>query len=391
MTNATTPEKLQKLRKQLNSCFIERSQIIDGLLAVLLLGGNAVLFGPPGCAKSAMLLQICNAIEGAKFFNRLLQKAQPPEELLGQPSLKALQEEDMLRRNTTNRLPEAHIAFLDEIFRCNPTTLNALLRIINEKIFENPEPQKIPLLFLVGAANHVPKDDEMAAFVDRFIFRPWVGYVTRAKSREKLIHRAIHGNPEVTVKLSLDEVYQMQKDTKNIAVSPEIITALLQIHGILKEQAFLISDRKLQQLVNLLQCYAYTQGDNEVFVDHIHELFPHCLWRTEPKEINEIRKLLKETYPSPLQKVNEFYDAAKIEANEVTKLATQYDNNPHSNNEINLLDAITKTTTTLANLRDKIKAAIGNSKSKDAEKAQKKLEAIEEIMEETAGYRDRVI
>ena len=151
-------ERFQQLRQELNKIFLERQAVIDGVLAVLLTGGNVVLFGPPGCAKSWMIQELCTAISGATFFDRLLQPTITPDELLGQPSLQSLTQRDELIRNTRRRLPEAHIAFLDEVFRGNATSLNALLRLMNERVFENPEPQRVPLLFLCGAANNVPQE-----------------------------------------------------------------------------------------------------------------------------------------------------------------------------------------------------------------------------------------
>ncbi len=181
-------ERLEQLRRELNKIFLERQTVIDGVLAVLLTSGNVVLFGPPGCAKSWMLQELCQAIEGAQFFDRLLQPTITPDELLGQPSLKALQQQDDLIRNTKRRLPEAHIAFLDEVFRGNATSLNALLRLMSERVFENPDPQPVPLLFVCGAANRVPDDGDLDALVDRFGYRPWLRYVRNMSSKRELIN-----------------------------------------------------------------------------------------------------------------------------------------------------------------------------------------------------------
>lgn len=75
---SSAQERFQQLRRELNKIFLERQAVIDGVLAVLLTGGNVVLFGPPGCAKSWMLQQLCTAIEGATFFDRLLQPTIEP-------------------------------------------------------------------------------------------------------------------------------------------------------------------------------------------------------------------------------------------------------------------------------------------------------------------------
>jgi len=55
-------------------------------------------------------------LTGARYFQWLLTRFTTPEELFGAVSLKALEEDDY-RRLTTHKLPEAHIAFLDEVFK----------------------------------------------------------------------------------------------------------------------------------------------------------------------------------------------------------------------------------------------------------------------------------
>ncbi|NIO11306.1 MAG: AAA domain-containing protein, partial [Deltaproteobacteria bacterium] len=66
------------------------------------------------------------------------------------------------RRVTSHKLPEAHIAFLDEIFKANSSILNAILTLINERLFHNgKDVVSVPLLTLFGASNELPEDDEL--------------------------------------------------------------------------------------------------------------------------------------------------------------------------------------------------------------------------------------
>jgi len=97
-----------------------------------------------------------------------------PEELFGSVDLSGLVEGRM-QRVTRGKMPEAEIAFLDEVFRGGSHILNTLLTIINEKRFDSGEGMRdVPLLAVIGAANTPPEKEETQAFFDRFPVRCWV-------------------------------------------------------------------------------------------------------------------------------------------------------------------------------------------------------------------------
>lgn len=60
-------------------------------------------------------------------------------------------ENDEYTRKTDGYLPTAEVAFIDEIFKANSAILNALLTLLNERLFDNGNQRlKVPLLCLVG-------------------------------------------------------------------------------------------------------------------------------------------------------------------------------------------------------------------------------------------------
>jgi hypothetical protein len=91
------------------------------------------------------------------------------EVLFGPYSMQEL-DNDRYVRVTPSRLPEAHLAFIDELFDASAGTLNTLRPVLAEKLFYNPDPQPIPLMMLAAAGNHYPAPDreDLQALLDRF-------------------------------------------------------------------------------------------------------------------------------------------------------------------------------------------------------------------------------
>lgn len=64
--------------------------------------------------KTDMTSELCSRIVGGKYFSFLFNKTTDPSEVFGPFSLTAM-ERDQFIRKTTGYLPEAHIAYMDEI------------------------------------------------------------------------------------------------------------------------------------------------------------------------------------------------------------------------------------------------------------------------------------
>lgn len=71
------------------------------------------------------------------------------QELFGPLSMREL-ENDQYIRKIEGYLPQANVAFIDEIFKANSAILNTLLTILNERLFDNGNVRvQVPLVCLV--------------------------------------------------------------------------------------------------------------------------------------------------------------------------------------------------------------------------------------------------
>ncbi|HYA34731.1 MAG TPA: AAA family ATPase, partial [Candidatus Binataceae bacterium] len=246
----------------------------------------------PGTAKSMLADELCRRIEGANYFQWLLTKFSTPEEIFGAVSLKGLEEDDY-RRVTAYKLPEAHIAFLDEIFKANSSILNALLTIVNERIFHNGRQRvSVPLITMFGASNELPDEDELSALYDRFMLRFIVDYVVEDFRFLKMLESA--SAPSRTT-LTFAELGEMRAAAARIPVGEGVLRSILELRRVLAAEQIIVSDRRWKNSLDALRAHAYLMGRDQVSDDDLLFL-EHALWKDpeeRPKVRDAIRHLVK--------------------------------------------------------------------------------------------------
>src|SRR5580692_669862 len=166
----TLPTRLTQLAHGLEQRFLGKDEVIRLLLAAAVAGEHAVLIGPPGTAKSALIRTFARLMH-ARYFEYLLTRFTEPNEIFGPVDIAAFRE-GRYERRTEGMLPDAEIVFLDEVFKSNSAILNALLTLLNERRYTSGgKVMKSPLLSAFGASNEVPTDETLGAVFDRFLLR----------------------------------------------------------------------------------------------------------------------------------------------------------------------------------------------------------------------------
>src|SRR6478672_1716900 len=166
-------EKLNRFRVALGRFFVGKQALIDLMTISAVAQEPLLLVGPPGTAKSDLVLKFKDALGLGEtdYFEYMLTRFTEPSEIIGPIDINLLREGRYIRREK-GKLPTARLAFLDEIFKSNSAILNILLTIINEKKFyQDGVPQPVRLRVLFAATNELPEQGELAALKDRFVLK----------------------------------------------------------------------------------------------------------------------------------------------------------------------------------------------------------------------------
>jgi MoxR-like ATPase len=166
-------ERLNHFRTALGRFFVDKQNLIDLMVIAAVAQEPLLLVGPPGTAKSDLVVKFRQAMQMADedYFEYMLTRFTEPSEVFGPIDIDLLRQGRYIRRDR-GKLPTARLVFLDEIFKSNSAILNSLLTVINErKFYQDGVPVPVRLRILFAATNDIPEHAELAALKDRFCLK----------------------------------------------------------------------------------------------------------------------------------------------------------------------------------------------------------------------------
>ncbi|MFI8300981.1 AAA family ATPase [Streptomyces nigra] len=280
----TTAEKLRTIVSELSERFYERDDVVRTLVVTLLAGQHSLMLGPPGTAKSELARDLTSRVEGASYWEILLSKFTSPTRMFGPIDVGALARGEY-RQVYEGRATTAHVAFMDEIFKCSTAALNETLGYLNERIYhpENGgEPIRCPLIGAITASNELPDADDSAAIYDRLLVRIEVGYLTDPSNFAALVRSAVRAPAPASTPttIHLSELQEAVTTTVPAVEVPDaMVDAICTLRAALRRKELIASDRRWRQAVGLLQASAYLGGRTEVTETDL-SILTHVLWNS---------------------------------------------------------------------------------------------------------------
>ena len=368
-------DKMLAVIGDVNAQVAEREELVEMIAVALLTRKNLFILGDPGQAKSYAINAFRSRIGGAVQFERLLSKQTDEEQLFGRIDLssiipgsvseaylkgdavyqdmkdsltcrlseftqhpdseerKALIDEAVAKIetyrkaaamlhpsepvvNTSGKLPEADICFLDEIFKCNDGVLNSLLTALNERKYTNEgRTYDIPTISFFAASNEIPNFNDpqekiLAALYDRLELKVVTANIADRGKRLTVLRDKQAGHfGAVGATTTLDELRAMQEEVAAIPV-PEAVNELADDILCELRKEVPVSDRKYLNFYPIAQAKAWLSGHAEVMPVDLLAL-KNYLWY-KPADIPMIEATLTRMCVNPMQdKVNDIRAVAK--------------------------------------------------------------------------------
>lgn len=316
-------DRIKTLRDALSKGLYEKDEVVRLALLTAIAGESIFLLGEPGCAKSMIARRIVQAFKAEgdnaiKYFETLLNEYTTPDEVFGNVSLKALNGElpdckgkEEFRRLTENMLPEADIAFLDEIWKAGSAILNTLLTIVNERKFHNgSKVVEVPLKTLFAASNELPdKDQGLEALYDRLVLRLMVSFIKDEDNFFEMVEAPSSSKFELSddvkkLQITNAELLEWKEKIDEVTLSEgakSVISAIrkeLVLRNATMDEAdkragetFEVGDRRWKKIVHILKTSAFLNDRTEVDLMDC-QLIEYCIWSTE-KQQKQVRDIVE--------------------------------------------------------------------------------------------------
>lgn len=284
-TAVTSRERVLAALASARAGLVARDVLVELVLLAAVAEEHLLIIGPPGTAKSLAARRAAQVFH-ARYFEYLLGRFTEPSEIFGPVDLRKLRE-GIVETEVAGMLPDADIAFLDEVFLGSSAILNTLLGLLNERTFRRGKSQlRVPLRVCVGASNALPTDESLAAFADRFLLRVFVEPLP-----DTLLEDLLSSKPSVPESLaSIDDLDALARAAEAVDLT-RVRPVYAQCVRLLRGAAVELTDRRLVRVQRLIAAAAALSGRS---VADVEDLWPLIFAMPSAETQNLARTVLKQ-------------------------------------------------------------------------------------------------
>ena len=215
----------RRLEKEIGKVIVGHTNVVQGVLTCLFVGGHALLEGVPGLGKTLLVRTLSQALD--LTFSRIqFTPDLMPSDIIGTNIISETAEGRRDFRFQAGPI-FAQIVLADEINRATPKTQSALLEAMQEKqVTVGGAIHKLREPFLVMATQN-PLEQEGTyplpeAQLDRFFFKLIVGYSSR-QEMSAILDRTTRGeDPKAERVMDSDTIRMHQKLVREVLVGPPV-------------------------------------------------------------------------------------------------------------------------------------------------------------------------
>ena len=225
-------EGRERIFEQLSKVIIGQEEVIEQLLVSLFAGGNCLITGAPGLAKTLLVRSI------AQIFDLNFQRIQFTPDLMPADitGTEILQEaSDGSRQLQFVKGPIfANVVLADEINRTPPKTQAALLEAMQEHqvtaagtSYKLDEP-----FFVLATQNPIEMEGTYPlpeAQLDRFMFNVKIDYLNQDDEVKVVMQTTSEAKPTIDQLFSADDIRRFHKTVRNVPVAEELVRYAVQI------------------------------------------------------------------------------------------------------------------------------------------------------------------
>jgi MoxR-like ATPase len=307
-------QRLDRLRSNIQKCYLGNQQAIDKLIICLLAGGHMLIEDVPGVGKTMLATALARSLDCS--MSRLqLTPDMLPSDVLGVTVWDQRNSEFVFKPGPVF----SNILLADEVNRTTPRTQSALLEAMNEaQVSIDGQTRKLLQPFIVIATQN-PFEFEGTYFLpesqlDRFLMRISLGYPSpQDEARILTLDPSRNALHELRPVLTAEELVKLQQRVRDLKMDAVLVEYVVQIAGATRREEQLqtgVSTRGALALMHAAKATAMLNGRDYVIPEDItSNVVPVFAHRVIPKSYahdadgvaaSRIMQRLLETIPSPV-------------------------------------------------------------------------------------------